>query len=113
MNSDAPSAGELDGAGRLIDLLGHVMQRTKSSVTIKEGLALINEGAHAATEVCGCGGWQGCQPVWLEQFQLDRLKAGGKPRRVKSEATTWIDVWRSDASVLVFAHGNIRWEAKS
>jgi hypothetical protein len=111
---DSASAlvGEFDQGGQLIDHLGNVMRRTTSSVTINDALALIRDGAHAATEACGCGGWQGCQPVWLGRSDLDRSRAGGKPRRVKSNAKTWIDVWRSDASVLVFAHGDIRWDTK-
>jgi hypothetical protein len=101
--------GEFNESRQLFDLDGYELTRTKAHVTAKEGLALIASGALAASEGCGCGGWVGCQPVWLPQGELRILLSNGKPRMLKGDCPTWIDVWTGNGSTLVFAHGDIAW----
>lgn len=101
--------GEFDENGRLLDLDGHELTRTKTRLTIKQAMALIGAGASAASEPCGCGGWAGCQPQWLDKAELDSLLAVSKPITRKGGSPTWIDAWTNETSTLVFAHGDIVW----
>jgi len=101
--------GEFNESRQLFDLAGHELLRTKARVTVKDAVALIESGAQAASEGCGCGGWFGCQPIWVPEDELRLLINSGKPRTLKGDCPTWIDVWTGEGSTLVFAHGDIAW----
>jgi hypothetical protein len=101
--------GEFNAHRQLFDLDGIELVRTKTRITPKEAVALVSAGAKAASEGCGCGGWSGCQPIWLTADDVVRLLSNGKPRRLKGGNPAWIDVWAGEGSTLVFAHGDIAW----
>lgn len=101
--------GEFNEDHQLFDLAGIELIRTKTRITPKEAIALIGAGAKAASEGCGCGGWAGCQPEWLNQADAELVVVSGKPRMLKGNCPTWIDVWTNQTSTLVFAHGDISW----
>lgn len=93
--------GHLYGPGR--DLL----TRVKAQITPAQARSFVDAGALVAYEGCGCGGWYGCAPSW---FVPDELPAGVRPRLVKGFGSpTWIDLWESDVSVVVFLHGDVEW----
>jgi len=101
------SSGEVNGEGKFFDPDGKLMTRVKSEITPKEARRYVNHGALVAYEGCGCGGGGGCSPSW---FTPDQLPAGVKPRFVKGYGSpTWIDLWKSEASTVVFLHGDVEW----
>ncbi|WP_213815740.1 hypothetical protein [Glaciihabitans sp. dw_435] len=71
----------------------------------------IADGALLAYELCGCGGFAGCQPVWVAPDVVSRIKPGSKPNLVDRPNTPegWIDVWGNTNGTVVFLHGGIEW----
>jgi len=102
--------GSFNSSGEFFDLSGNVLTRTSSDVTPKTARDLVDSGAVVAFEGCGCGGGNGCGPEWFVGDVLDSLRGGPGPRFVKGYGSpTWIDVWTSDESRVVYAHGDVSW----
>ncbi|XGX79822.1 hypothetical protein LQK93_02639 [Terrabacter sp. BE26] len=102
--------GKYNAAGELFDPSGAPIRPQQEYVTPELAQELVNGGALVAHEGCGCGGWQGCQPVWLSVDALRRVRSGQAPELIGSHGTpTWIDVWSSDDGVIVYLHGDVRW----
>lgn len=99
--------GTFDGAGDLTDPDGRHLERI-GRITPKQASAAVSAGALLAFEGCGCGGYVGCQPTWLDEEARGALM--GKPRFTKRYgAPTWIDLWRGDGVEVVLAHGDVEW----
>lgn len=100
--------GSFNAEGEFFDPEGHLLNRV-GEVTPKEARAYVASGAMLAFEGCGCGGWAGCQAEWIEEAVRAELGAM-KPRFVKGYGSpTWIDLWRSEVGLVVFAHGDVEW----
>jgi len=102
--------GRYNSAGELFDPSGRPIRPRQECATPELAQELVNGGALVAHEGCGCGGWQGCQPEWLTSDALTRLRWAQGPELIASHGVpTWIDVWSSDESVVVYLHGDVRW----
>jgi hypothetical protein len=102
--------GRFNSTGDFFDLSGHVLTCTTSDVTPETAQALVDDGAVIAFEGCGCGGGNGCGPEWFVDDALASVRGGSRPRFVRGYGSpTWIDVWTSDESTVVFAHGDVVW----
>lgn len=100
--------GSFNANGEFFDRDGHLLAQV-GEVTPGEARKLVAQGALLAFEGCGCGGWAGCQPEWIEESVRAELGAS-KPRFVRAYGSpTWIDLWRSEAGTVVFAHGDVEW----
>lgn len=104
------SFGVFDEAGDLWDPAGHRLHRVKAEITPAQARKIVREGGQLAWESCGCGGWQGCQPIWVSQAARAQLGDGPKPRFTnRYHSPTWIDLWAGDAGRVVLAHGDVAW----
>jgi hypothetical protein len=102
--------GKYNAAGELIGPSGRPILLQQEFVTPQLAQELVERGALVAHEVCGCGGWTGCQPSWLPEEALTRLRSAHAPVLVEDHGVpTWIDVWGSDEGQVVYLHGDVRW----
>lgn len=102
--------GQYNTAGELFDLNGLALVRIRQDLTPRQAQALLAEGALVAHESCGCGGWTRCQPDWLSNDALSRLRATAEPPQLAGrDAPTWIDLWSSDTGPVIYLHGDVRW----
>lgn len=101
-------SGTFNDQGQFLAPDGDVLIRVKSSISPSKAASLVATGALVAFEDCGCGGYAGgCIPEWVS---TERLAAAGKPKFVKGYGSpTWIDIWKSDSSTVVFLHGDVKW----
>ena len=110
---DGPNAarpGAHNGAGEFFDPAGLLLVVSKDSIAPDEALELARAGALIAFEGCGCGGSASCPIAWFSPSEVKALVEAGTPSVAKRHASwSWIDVWTSGDSVVVFAHGNVRW----
>jgi hypothetical protein len=99
-------AGRFNASGQFFDPSGSVLTRVSSSISPADAARMVAEGALVVFEGCGCGGSAGgCVPQWIAAEKLS-----GKPAFIKGFGSpTWIDSWSSDASRVVFVHGDVQW----
>ncbi|MFS0702939.1 hypothetical protein AB6N23_00310 [Cellulomonas sp. 179-A 9B4 NHS] len=79
------------------------------SITPGQAHALLEQGARAAWDPCGCGG--GCGFTWFGPQETTRLIASGTPtvRSTKRHRGN-LSVWTTDdGRVLVVAEDAVRW----
>jgi hypothetical protein len=101
------TAGRFSRAGQFFDPEGMLLTKTRSAISPTESVELLATGALVAFEGCGCGGFTGCDVTWLPP---ESLRQSGSPRFVTGFGSpTWIDVWTSDSSTVVFLHGDVKW----
>ena len=101
--------GGYNTAGDLFDPVGNVLVRI-GTVTPKEAQRRIRDGARLAWETCGCGGWTGCEPIWIPDDVRNKLSVAPKPRFVpKHGVEPWIDLWQGNGGPVVYAHGDVKW----
>lgn len=102
--------GKYNAAGELFDPSGRPLLPQHEDITPKQAQELVRAGALVAYEGCGCGGWTGCQPEWLDSEALSRLRSAPQPKLVGGHgAPTWIDVWSSDLEQVIYLHGDLMW----
>lgn len=72
---------------------------------------LVRDGALLAFEDCGCGGGApGCSARWIDQETRQSLASQSSPRLAGGKrSVSWLDLWESDASFVVYAHGDVKW----
>lgn len=96
--------------GDLFDPAGTLLTRTRASITTADAKALVADGALLARESCGCGGWAGCEIDWIADGARAALRyVSGPVLAGRRRTPTWIDLWEGAGSVVVFAHGDVRW----
>lgn len=97
--------GRVNREGNLCDLDGSILELLDAECDEPEALAAVKAGARVAFEACGCGG--GCVPVW---FGVEDLRdVTEPPRAVRGSAPSWIEIWQSPRSRIVFVHGDFAW----
>jgi len=102
--------GGYNSAGELFDPAGNRLHRVRTKITPSQAQHHVSEGAQLAWESCGCGGWSGCLPIWVEANIGSTLGDGSKPRFIgRHDAPTWIDLWQGDGGPVVYAHGDMKW----
>ncbi|MBD8059974.1 hypothetical protein IC607_13450 [Cellulomonas sp. JH27-2] len=102
--------GEYNADGDLFDPAGTLLTRAKASITTADARALVADGALLAAEGCGCGGSSGCEIDWIADDDRAKLRDTSGPVLAGRRRTpTWIDLWEGAGSVVVFAHGDVRW----
>ncbi len=104
--------GRYNRAGDLFDPSGNRLSRV-GELTAARAAELVRDGAQLAWESCGCGGWSGCLPEWIDEPARESLGDGRPPqtRHKRHAAPTWIDLWQGQggATQVVYAHGNVVW----
>jgi hypothetical protein len=101
--------GGYNAAGDLFDRDGNLLERI-GEVTPSEAQRHVRDGAQLAWESCGCGGWSGCLPTWVEDDIRGALGDGPTPQFTRRHhAPTWIDLWQGDGGPVIYAHGDIKW----
>ncbi|GAA4842131.1 hypothetical protein GCM10023221_20080 [Luteimicrobium xylanilyticum] len=102
--------GSFNREGELFDPDGGLLVR-RGLLTVGGARHEVRRGARLAWEGCGCGGWAGCAPVWVDGPAARSLAADGSPRlrSRRNGAPTWIDLWQGEAGPVVFAHGEVEW----
>lgn len=102
--------GGFNRLGQFFDPKGRRLECSKKEITPQQALALVESGADVAFEGCGCGGWTGCQPSWFDPHHRKMMTESGPPRFVRGHnSPTFIDVWASADSTVVFLHGAVQW----
>jgi hypothetical protein len=102
--------GRFNREGEFFDPDGGLLVR-RGLLTVGEARDEVRRGAGLAWEGCGCGGWAGCAPIWVDGRVRRWLAAAGSPRlrSRRHGAPTWIDLWQGEARSVVFAHGDVEW----
>lgn len=102
--------GRFNAVGELFTPDGVHVVRT-GEVTPVEARSLVMAGALLAFEDCGCGGRAGgCAPRWVSGAVASVAAQAGVPSFVKGQgAPTWLDLWESEGTLVVFAHGDVVW----
>jgi hypothetical protein len=101
--------GKYNHAGELFDPSGQLLVLQQEDISPQRAQELVRGGARVAHEVCGCGGWAGCQPDWLSSDALSRVRSGSAPSLRGRGVPTWIDVWSSAAGHVIYLHGDVQW----
>ncbi len=101
--------GSFNRAGEFFDPAGNLLTKA-GQLTPAQATSWVRRGALVAWEGCGCGGWSGCKPTWVDEDELHSLATGAKPRFTKRHGSpTWIDLWEGASGPIVFAHGDVEW----
>ena len=76
-----------------------------------EARRLVRDGALLAFEDCGCGGdAPGCSAIWIDKETRHSLASQSAPRLAGGKrSVSWLDLWESDARLVVYAHGEVKW----
>ncbi len=102
--------GGYNGAGEFFDPAGNLLIESQATVTPTVALELARSGAVLAFEECGCGGRASCSITWFGPDDVQTMAEAGLPAFVRGYGSpTWIDVWASSETTVVFAHGDVRW----
>lgn len=97
--------GRVNREGRLCDLDGTALSRLDGDWDERDALAAVKAGARIAFEGCGCGG--GCAPEWFGDDELREVV--DPPHPIRGAAPSWIEIWESSGSRVVFVHGDYAW----
>jgi len=101
--------GQFNGANELFDPDGRLVAAEAEVLAPAEALQHLEAGALVAHEVCGCGGYSGCQPIWYDAPDRRRMIAAGPPHPGSKVTPTWIDLRRADDQRVLFLHGDVVW----
>lgn len=103
--------GRVNRAGVLASPDGAAFTREREAIDSATARELVGAGALVAMEPCGCGG-DYCEPEWMALADLAGL-ATSEPVRTRGSAPSWIDVWYGPSGLVVFVHGDYRWDVRS
>jgi hypothetical protein len=111
--ANAVRPGGFNAAGEFFDPSGEVLHLADEDVAPDVAQRLVDAGALVVMEECGCGGMPpGCRPRWLDASDLRRIRGGSEPVFTGAyRAPSWIDVWASASTKVVYAHGSVSWRA--
>lgn len=103
--------GTTNRAGDFFDPAGNLLTLAHEEVSLVDAQTFVDDGAIVAFEPCGCGGGgrTGCTAEWFADEAVASIRGGSGPAVTRGKAPTWIDVWKNEATTVVYAHGDVEW----